>query len=238
MHGRLGRGMALRLASRGEPTDSTPAASALCQHRAKIAEVQAEDAEWARRETDEVRYIQSATEAEQALTALEQRHVSAIADQEVLGSSTDDPTAIARQVASVRASTASVHERARLAVAKLERIRAQRAAVRAVLTTLNNEVRALQHAACSERLAAAMAVLLAAERAYVDALTTAYGIAAAVDELARSPGARLDFAGSMDVGELLLPRPHHPAYIDRPSPLRADIAAAIATEAERVAKEL
>jgi hypothetical protein len=230
--------MPLRLTSRPEAIDATPAYSALRAHLSKIEQVRAEDTEWAHHESEEVRHVQAASEVERVLAALEQRRVSAIADQEVLGSSVDDPEDIARQVASVRASAVSVHERARLAVAKLDRIRERRAVVHAERVRLHDEVRPLQHAARTERLAAAMDTLLTAERAYMEAFTAAFGLAAAIDELAKAPGIRLEFAGSANVGELVLPRPHHPSYADRPSPMWADISAAIATEGERVAKEL
>jgi hypothetical protein len=80
--------------------------------------------------------------------------------------------------------------------------------------------------------------LLAAEGAYVEALQEAFGIAATIDELAKAPGPQLPFAGHFDVRELFLPRPFHSAFADKPVPLFALIGAAMAAEAERVAKEL
>jgi len=120
----------------------------------------------------------------------------------------------------------------------LTRIRSQRATLRDQRLKLAEQTRLLCHAARSERLAEAMETLLESERNYVEAIQTAFGVAASIDELAREPGPALPFAGYLNLPELLLQRPSHPAYRDRPSPMRDDIAKAITSIAEATSKEL
>lgn len=231
--------MALRLAtSSPDAENATPAYSALLAHRAKIAEVKALDADWVSKENAELGHLQAYSAEQTALTQLEQAKVGAQADREVLGRSDVDLDDLIRQVSTTRSRVAELRDRSLLAEAKLVRIRQQRSALREQLTTFNDGLRPLQHAARSERLASAMESLLVAEAAYVKALTEGFGIAASVDELARAPGPPLPFAGRLDVLNLILPRPYHEAFSDVPSPQRADIAAAVNAKAEDVAQEL
>jgi hypothetical protein len=169
---------------------------------------------------------------------LEQRRIDGIADQEVTGQSNIDTDALASEIATKREHAEALIERARLAAAKIIRIRTQRAALREQQAALQERFRPAQHAARMQALGMAMPALIAAERQYVQALTKAFAAAAAADELARAPGPQLGFAGLLPIADLLLPRPVHPTYKDIPSPQRPDISAAVTSEAERLVKEL
>jgi chromosome segregation ATPase len=208
------------------------AADALKAHRAELARVSALDAEWVRRESAERAQIVAADEAEAALVALTKRRTAALADLDVVGCAEDDPEALGAEITTAKANATELRERAELAAAKIERIRAQRAELRTQIATLGAGLRPLQHAARLAALGEAMTVLVAAESAYVDALTTAYGVAASIDELARAPGPRLDFAGELPLRDLLLPRPCHADFVAVPSPRRDEIAARVALTAE------
>jgi hypothetical protein len=231
--------MALKLLRPSEPSEpAIPNYSALLAHHEEVTAIQNQDTAWATKETAELEHVRVCGAEKAALTALEKRRVDAQADSEVLGRCDEDLVALGHQIEAARTRVATLIERATLAQAKVLRIRDQRMALREQVNALNTRLRPLQHAARTERLGAAMEGLLEAEAAYVRALVAAFGVATTIDELARAPGTRLDFAGGLALGELILPRPFHLAFKDRPSPMRPDIGAAIAAEAARVEKEL
>jgi chromosome segregation ATPase len=231
--------MALKLVA-NNPTsrDDRPAYAALIAHRKEIAGVQAEDLSWAAKESVELEVVRAAAADQEALAALEQQRVNALADEEILGSTAEDIDGLTRQIRGLKTKANAALERAQLATAKIERIRNQRTQLREKLMALNGRTRELQHAARNEHLASAMEDLLSAEATYVAALESAFGISTAIDDLARQPGIQLAFSGELNVSEVFLPRPFHAAFSDRQSAQRGDIAAAIAAVAERVAKEL
>ena len=218
------------------PPRSTPALAALEAHRQELAEVAAADSEWAAKEATELAHVAACGRAQSELSTLEQRRIDAQADHDVLGRSDIDTATLAKQIATAREAADALVERGRLAEAKVVRIKQQRDVLRQQRLKLATETAPLVHAARLERLGEAMATLVEAEAAYVRALEEAFGVAATVDEIAR--GTALASAGHLDLAELWLQRPAHPAFANRPSPLRADIAQAITAVAEQVAKEL
>src|SRR6266478_2151059 len=221
-------------AGNGEDTGSVarPARDAYLAALAAREELTAKDNAWVEKENAERAHITAKENAEAAYAAAEQAKVDALADKEVLGAAPADPLAQDAAVRTALDTLSSARPRAALAVAKLSRIRHQRALIRDQAIAVNSTLRELRHAALEEVLSERLAVLLEAEGAYLTAICSAYGVAAVVDESARMPGPRLDFAGTLDVQEVYLPRPFHPAFVDVPSPARSDIAAAIVREAE------
>jgi hypothetical protein len=211
----------LRLRPR-EPTTTadTSAAAALANLRISITELQADDARWARQETDECRHVRAADEAQAALLALEQRRVDAQADREVLGSSDVDVVALTKEIDAARTTVGTLRDRAQLAHAKVLRIRQQRATLHEQHAAAGQALRPTRHAAAVEALGHAMVGLVEAEKAYVSALVAAYSLAAVIDDLARQPGPRLAFADLETIKKLVLPRPAHHAFVAIPSSLK------------------
>jgi hypothetical protein len=227
--------LATKLAGKDE---SKPAYAALMTHRAALAKLHEELAAWGSKETSELAHVRAFSEAQSALTQLEQARVDAQADAELLGRTDVDVTVLTRDIDSARSRAGVLKERERLAEAKIMRIRGQRGKLRDQITELNTYTRELQHAARLERLVPAMEALLEAEAHYRAALEEAFGVAASIDELARAPGVQLPFAGQLPLGDLVLPRPFHPDYSERPSPMRQAIAEGVAAVAEGISNEL
>jgi CHASE3 domain sensor protein len=221
-----------------EPTPSGTAAAALRSHRAHIDRLQAQAEEWATKQTEELGHVRAYDEAHIELERLERAHVGAIADEEVLGHTDINVASVTRELEVARAKIVALKKRAVLAQEKLVRIGDQRKAVNDDLKALGSQFRALQHAARLEALAAAMPGLLEAEQEYLAALVRVWALSGVADDCARQPGPVLPLTGILDVRDVCLPRPAHPAFVNEPVPQRGDIAAAIAAEAERLSREV
>src|SRR6266446_5468252 len=212
----------------GNGSNPRPAYAAYLAHLAAMKEVAESDSQWATTENAELAHIAAKEAAEARLAAAQEAKVGAEADREVLGKSDIDTAGLEKAIQGEIESLGHLRPRSALAKAKICRIRAQRTTLRDQQTALGAAYREIRHAALQELLAERIEVLIGAEAQYLAALVAAYGVAALVDESARAPGVRLDFAGPLDAQEVYLPRPHHPAFVDVPSPARADIAKAIA----------
>jgi hypothetical protein len=232
----------LRLRPRKEPTPTTTtdtsAAAALATLRDDLAALQREDLKWAEQETTELACVASYQSAQTQVEALERRRVAAVASRKVLGTSDEDPQALAVEVSAAEARLPPLARKAREAAGTIELIRKERAGVAERYAKLGQEVRPARHAAAVEALGNAMGPLVAAEIAYVSALVAAYSFAAVIDDLARQPGPQLAFAGLLPLQDLVLPRPAHHDFLAIPSPRRETIGTALVDGIKQAEAEL
>jgi hypothetical protein len=221
------------------PVEHATALESLRAHQQALADLAADDAEWAKKEEDATKEVERCGKAQGHLHELEQRLIDARADVKAVGRTATDMPALTREIEAAKVAAEALIEAGRLAASMLTRhIAPKRESIRLERIKLAGDVRPLVHAAAMEKLAASMAVLVEAETRYVDALQQAFGASAVVDDVAKQPGVPLPLSGYLDLAEFWLQRPVHPAYESTPTPLRTAIGAAIAAHANGVAAEL